>query len=147
MRDGDGPLQAALAELTANVFGGVRIDSGRWVVSIVAGEPLSTAVRDRLQEAAGAVPIRYETVAHSLADLTTWTDTLTEERDNLLDAGVELTSWGPDLPSNSVQVTLGTYTPAAEHTLRHAFPEAPLTVVPESNRPAPVPSRTPDTSP
>ena len=95
---------------------------------------------------AAMVPVTLRMVNNSLADLQSLTATLDKAAETWKAKGVVMSSWGPDLDSNKVLVTLQTYSSDAAAQLIATYGSSVLAVSSsgESNTAS---SRTNDTSP
>lgn len=115
-RDADANFAAAqgLPGLDAFAsYAGYQIVSYGYEVDLV-GPPTAAirAVVDRNDpEYKGKpIPVRYRSVRHSLRELQALTKRITADDGHWQDQGIELSSWGPDIDSNTVQIRMTHYT-------------------------------------
>jgi len=139
-------------------FGGLRITSGGVEVSLV-GSPASsernavtTAATNRHIKELGttvdtsqAVPVTYRQVRYTETDLAYLTSRLDADQDSLEAAGVDMSSWGPDVVSNTVVAHLRVYSDAAAAYLQSRYGDG-VTVATDSQTVA-VSSSTADSTP
>ena len=129
-------VKRVLLDSAKESFGGVHVDSGGLVVSLVAGPGFAYAERIT-REVETLVPMRIKNVRHSLAQLGSWKEEVAENYDRLSASGVTIVSIAPDVPTNSVLVALRGYTTEAEATLRGAFPSIPISIERANGEPGP----------
>jgi hypothetical protein len=75
----------------------------------------TTAQRYRYQ--GGEIEVRYRLVRYSERDLKAVTDQLSADAKELAAQGIELSSWGPDIKTNKVEIGLAHYTDAYRDAL------------------------------
>lgn len=95
-------------------YAGLRIVSYGIEVDVV-GEP-SAAIRaavDRYTQRyqGNVIPVRYRKVRYTEKDLKALSDRISADRDEWARQGIELTTWGMAVSSNTVEIGLYTYTP------------------------------------
>jgi hypothetical protein len=105
--------QQLLADLTSLPgYAGLRIVSYGIEVDVV-GKPspaMHAAVeRDTQRYQGNVIPVRYRKVRYTEKELKALQDQITADRNEWLTQGIELTTWGVDVPSNTVQIGLATY--------------------------------------
>lgn len=111
--------------------GTVRIDdSGRLVVGTTGN--LLPAVSAALAAVTAGTPFDVVPAKYSQADLDALTVKLNEAAAGLTAAGVNMTSWGPDLVRDTVTVHLAQYDAASAAKITSQFPGQPIFVDPVS---------------
>jgi hypothetical protein len=118
-------------------YAGLRIVSYGIEVDVV-GEPspaMHAAVdRDTQRYQGNVIPVRYRKVRYPEKELNALKDRLTADRNELETQGIKLTTWGIDIPSNTVQVGLYTYTPGYRAALLARYGDR-ISVTPYDVRP------------
>jgi len=76
------------------------------------------------------VPVRYRSVHHSLTELRTLTDRILASRNSLRQQGIELSFWGPEVDSNTVEIRLVHYPKAYRDVLVDRYGSDWVTVFP-----------------
>jgi hypothetical protein len=130
--------QKLLAELPSLPgYAGLRIVSYGIEVDVV-GKPSAAmhAVvdRDTQQYQGNVIPVRYRKARYTERELKALQDQITADRNEWLTQGIELTTWGVDVPSNTVQIGLATYTPGYRIALHARYGDR-ISVTPYDVRP------------
>ena len=131
----------AAQSLTASLSGsagyaGIRISPGGIVVSLV-GKPsavTATTVRAVQTEAAPALqaafsgvpalPVKYETVQRSEAKLDALANRILQDAPSWRAKGIVLSTWGPDPGTNTVLVSLATYSATSAELISKFYGDA-----------------------
>jgi hypothetical protein len=121
-------------------FAGIRIDGDTVEVWTSDADDGAFAAAARAQR----VPVRVRTAERSWTELTTVRDRIGRDAGALRAAGVDLVSWGPDLLSNGVVVTV---TDATRDVVARLRAYAPFVTVREGVHPRAAASRLNDASP
>jgi hypothetical protein len=95
-------------------YAGLRIVSYGIEVDVV-GEP-SAAIRaavdrDTQRYQGSVIPVRYRKVLNTEKELKALSDRISADREEWTRQGIELTTWGIAVSSNTVEIGLHTYTP------------------------------------
>ncbi len=96
--------------------------------------PGASAFATGLSHQVGAPSVGYRivTVARSFSQLDALTSQIAADEASLRAAGFDLDSWGPDVPSDTVKISLDNYTAAAAQALQSRYGSA-VSVVPATN--------------
>lgn len=101
-------------------FAGYRIVPYGIEVDVV-GKPTAAdraiVVRDAPQYRGKDIPIRFRSVRHSLRELQVLTERITADEAHWREQGIQLSSWGPEIESNTVQIMMAHYTKAYRDAL------------------------------
>lgn len=138
----DGAANGAASQLGQRLLGdlpalpgyaGLQIVSYGIEVDVV-GEPdaaIRAAVdRDTERYQGSPIPVRYRKVLNTEQDLKALSDRISADRDEWLKDGIQLSSWGIDITTNTVRVTLSHYTDGYRDALVAAYGNR-ITVTPE----------------
>jgi hypothetical protein len=132
--------QKLLADLPAlDGYAGLRIVRYGIEVDVVGApsDAIRAAVaRDDTQYQGKPIPIRYRSVRNSQQQLQAVADRLEADLGSWSQQGIELTSWGIDIDSNTVQVSLAHYTKAYRDALLAHYGRDMVSVVPHDVGPA-----------
>jgi hypothetical protein len=82
------------------------------VVGSPTPEMRSVVARHGLRHQGSEIPVRFHSVRYSEKELQAVQNQITADRDDWAKRGIELSSWGIDLDSNTVEITLERYTKA-----------------------------------
>jgi hypothetical protein len=119
-------------------YAGLQIVSYGIEVDVVGqpSAPVKTVVaRDAQQYQGKPIPVRYRSVRYSERELDSVKAMLAADQAALAGQGIQLTTWGIDLASNTVQVGLYHYTTAYRDALRARYGDR-ISVTPYDVRPA-----------
>jgi hypothetical protein len=119
-------------------YAGLRIVSYGIEVDVV-GKP-ATAMkavvgRDSQQYQGKPIPVGYRSVRYTERELNSVMAMLTADQAELTGQGIQLTEWGIDVPSNTVQIGLYHYTPAYRDVLLARYGSR-VSVIPQDVRPS-----------
>jgi hypothetical protein len=132
--------QKLLADLPAlDGYAGLQIVRYGIEVDVVGApsDAIQAAVaRDDSQYQGKPIPIRYRSVRNSQQRLQAVADRLGADQGAWRQQGIELTSWGIDINSNTVQVSLAHYTKDYRDVLLARYGSDLLSVVPHDVLPA-----------
>jgi hypothetical protein len=136
-QQGDANLAAAQGNLWSDLpkfasYAGAAIVSSGIEVDLV-GSPTdairAVVARDDPQYQGKPIPVRYRSVRHSQQELQAVADRLEADDEYWRQQGIELTSWGIEVQSNTVQVTMAHYTTAFRDTLLDRYGSDRVSVV------------------
>ncbi len=101
-------------------YAGLQIVSSGVEVSVV-GEPSArmraAVARYALKHQGRDIPVHFRSVRNSEEQLTVLANLVGEEREVWAKRGIELTSWGTDMDTNTVEIRLARYSEAARAAL------------------------------
>lgn len=87
----------------------------------VVGKPTAAeraiVVRDTPQYRGKDIPIRFRSVRHPLRELQALTERISADEPHWREQGIRLSTWGPDIISNTVQISMEHYTKAYRDAL------------------------------
>lgn len=124
-QEGDANLAAAGGPLSTHLeafasYAGNQIVSYGIEVDLV-GPPTdairAVVLRDDPQYQGKPVPVRYRSVRHSWRELQALTDRIAADEADWQKQGIQLSSWGPEINSNTVRISLEHYTKAYRDAL------------------------------
>lgn len=105
-------------------YAGYRIVSYGIEVDVV-GKPTAAeraiVVRDAPRYRGKDIPIRFRSVRYSEKELQALTQRITGDLAYWQKQGMSLTTWGPEIVSNTVQICLAHYTPGYRDALRSRY--------------------------
>ncbi len=137
-QQGDANLSAAQGDLWTDLpkfgsYAGAQIVSYGIEVDLV-GAPTDAiralVAREGPQYQGKPVPVRYRAVRHSQQQLQAVADRVEADDGYLRQQGIELNTWGIDIDSNTVQVSMAHYTKAYQDVLLARYGSDWLSVVP-----------------
>jgi hypothetical protein len=102
---GDAERVVVRGDRRRELNGGVRGLAG------APDDPVKARVREVQADVAPSLPVTYESVARSAADLDALTSQILADAPGWAKNGIELSTWGPDAATNTVLVTLKDYDP------------------------------------
>jgi hypothetical protein len=105
---------------------GIEVD----VVGAPSDAIRAVVARDDTQYQGSSIPVRYRTVRHSQQDLQALVDRVEADQAHWQQQGIELSSWGIDIDSNTVQISLAHDTKAYQDALLARYGSDWVTVVP-----------------
>lgn len=112
----------------------------------VAGAP-TAALRQAIGSEADGVPVTIQTVAHSQLQLQAVQAKITHDLAYWSRRGIRITTWGPDVTSDKVSVTLARYSAGAAAEITARYGESWVAVSPGAITARPSDGRTDDYSP
>lgn len=137
-------LDKALSPLST--FAGVMIDpAGITIREVGDDQDLRSAAALALSIGGDVIPLTYVQVSRSMNDLAALTKTLDDTQATWATEGVALTSWGPDVTSNTVLIHVAHYSADVAAKLTAAYGNA-ITIDPEDYSLEPA-NRTADSAP
>jgi hypothetical protein len=120
--DERGPLAFWAMSGRDDLFGGYWIDppgSSRFVVGIVDGDPASMELVECLKR--GDLDVRYVFSERSWRELLAWKDAVGEDMNALRAEGIPITSVGPDMLTNTLEVGVDGLTDEIAAVLRERY--------------------------
>lgn len=145
LRNEAATIASAYASEAASIEGyaGVRVTgSGRVVVSVVGA---AAEFRQHAERLAFQNRIDFESASRSMRDMEVVRDQIARDADALAAAGVIVTSWGPDVVTNTVRVAVTADAPHAFAVLRARYGDSVRTEL--GGAPMDIASRLYDSSP
>jgi hypothetical protein len=106
---------------------GIEVD----VVGAPSEAIRAAVARDGTQYQGKPIPVRYRSVRHTQQELQAVADRLEADQGYWQQQGIELTSWGVEIQSNTVQVTMAHYTKAFRDALLDRYGSSLVSVVPK----------------